>query len=413
MPMQAFSKTQKNILLLTAFLIPVAYFALNMFVLAGSVLIPMVCVLFIAGFYKDSYRLILKNPVALVAFFLIVDSVLALFYGQASWHQKLVALKHYLPLLYLPILMVFFQKNERYSTVALHAFFFGCLVYMLMNVFNALNLLPLAHWLHRQPIDIYLFERANYALALAIFLSLQWTFSKGRRLHVSIFYGCLTLFLLWSLLFVSTVRTDYVLTLLAVMIFAVQKLNQLRFRWTVLAFILCILSLLCLYHVSAHFKQGMGRIAHGIVAFEHKDPNTSSGLRLAFTQHSLTLIHQKPIVGYGTGGFSNAYASHHFIGVDGTPTTLSQPLDQPHNQYIYFMVEQGAVGLVLWLGLLILAFKQSYTLPLNYKHFNQAIVLLMAANSFFMSTLFYHNSAYTFSALLALCLAQQGKKIKK
>jgi O-antigen ligase len=404
------SKTQQTILSLTAILVTIAYFGLNMFPWAGGIFIPVSCILILTFFYKQVFANIRQNSVTFIAVLLLTLITIAMFYSSASWHLRIFTLKHYLPLLYIPMLMVLFQKNQRFSKVALHAFCLGCFFYMLLCIINYFDILPIAKWVHRQPIDMYLFERANYAFALTTCLALQFTFSKTMPIKIRACYGFVALFMLWSLLFVSTVRTDYVLALLAVIIFACQHLRKLNVKWTVFVGLICILAVFTTYHISSHLKQGMNRIAHGIVAYKHGNPDTSSGLRLAFSHNSLKLIKHKPIFGYGTGDFSRIYASHHFIGLAGTPTTLDSRLDQPHNQYTYLMVEQGAVGTILFITLLIIAFKQSYRLPEAYKQLSQAVILLLAANSLFMSTLFYHNTAYTFGALLALCLAQQSQK---
>ena len=404
------NKVQKYSLSLAAFVIIVAFFGLNIYIWPYDIWIPLASGILLIGFYKQFYKTIFQNSVAFAGVLLFIWVMIAMLYCHATWHLKIVALKHYLPLVFLPILMVFFQNSERYSILALHSFCLGCFFYMLLCIMSYFDILPIAHWLHRQPTDLYLYDRANYSFAITTFISLQFTFSKESSLKTRVFYCFGVFFLLWSLLFVSTVRTDYALVLVVFIVFAFQYLSQLSLRWAVIATVAGIIGLFSVYHLSEHLKQGVDRIAHGIVAYEHGDANTSSGLRLAFTQYSLVLIKQKPILGYGTGSFSSVYASHHFIGLDGIPTTPDQILDQPHNQFTYLMVEQGAIGTILFVVFLILAFKQSYRLSEKYKHLNQVIILLFVTNSFFMSTFFYHISAYPFGVLLALCLAQQYQK---
>lgn len=401
----ALQNPQKIILNISVMLCVMAYFALNIFTWAGSILIPVACLLLLLGFYRNIYANIKQLSMISMIFFILII-VLAMFYSPVNWHQRLFSLKHYIPLLFIPILMVLFQYKNTFSKVALHLFYFGCITYMFLSVMDFYHILPIKIWLHRVTADLYIYERANYAFALSVFLGLQYIFNTNTHIKIRIVYLLTNLFLLWALLYVSIVRTDYILTFSAIIIFTLQQLKKLHWKWFLLIVVALCFSIVSIYHFSNRVNSGINRIAYGIEAFHHGDADTSSGLRLAFTRDSLTFIKQKPILGYGTGSFSQIYAEHHFLGEDGHPTTLNTPLDQPHNQYTYLLTEQGAIGALCFIILLILIWRQSPSLPLYYRHLCQAVIILLAINSLFMSTLFYHNTTYTFCALLAICLAQ-------
>jgi O-antigen ligase len=76
------------------------------------------------------------------------------------------------------------------------------------------------------------------------------------------------------------------------------------------------------------------------------------GIRVILYENTLDLVRQRPLFGVGTGGFGAAYAAQ----VQGKYSDWrSQPSLDPHNQYLFFLAEQGLVGLAVFLTFIGLA----------------------------------------------------------
>jgi hypothetical protein len=75
------------------------------------------------------------------------------------------------------------------------------------------------------------------------------------------------------------------------------------------------------------------------------------GIRANLYENTLELIQERPWFGVGSGGFERAYGAH----VQAKYTdwrTLSS--GDPHNQYLFFLAEQGVLGLLAFLAFIVL-----------------------------------------------------------
>lgn len=73
---------------------------------------------------------------------------------------------------------------------------------------------------------------------------------------------------------------------------------------------------------------------------------TSMGIRAVLYENTLEMVRERPLLGTGTGGFGNAYTAHV---KDKYTDWRVLPTADPHNQYLFFLAEQGIVGLVAFL----------------------------------------------------------------
>jgi len=77
------------------------------------------------------------------------------------------------------------------------------------------------------------------------------------------------------------------------------------------------------------------------------------GYRAVVYENTLEIVRERPGLGVGTGGFGDAYARH----IEGKYTGWRAiPTVDPHSQYLFFLAEQGLVGLAAFLAFLALGF---------------------------------------------------------
>jgi len=129
------------------------------------------------------------------------------------------------------------------------------------------------------------------------------------------------------------------------------------------------------------------------------NPEASSiGQRLIFWETSLHIIADQPFLGAGVGSFAHEYVSHNLK----IPDLLA---DNPHNEYLLIAAQVGVVGLLLFIGMLVVLFQQSRRLPETYRYAVQGLVVAMAIGCMFNSFLRDHGEGHFFAIFAGILLA--------
>jgi O-antigen ligase len=79
---------------------------------------------------------------------------------------------------------------------------------------------------------------------------------------------------------------------------------------------------------------------------------TPMGIRANLYENTLELVRERPWLGVGSGGFERAYAAH--VKDKYTDWRVLSSGD-PHNQYLFFLAEQGILGLLVFVAFIVLA----------------------------------------------------------
>jgi O-antigen ligase len=79
---------------------------------------------------------------------------------------------------------------------------------------------------------------------------------------------------------------------------------------------------------------------------------TSMGMRVVIYENTLQFVRERPWFGTGTGGYGDAYATHV---KDKYSDWRAVPTVDPHSQYLFFLAEQGIIGLLVFLGFIVTA----------------------------------------------------------
>jgi O-antigen ligase len=79
---------------------------------------------------------------------------------------------------------------------------------------------------------------------------------------------------------------------------------------------------------------------------------TSMGIRAVLYENTLEIVRERPWFGTGTGGYGAAYAAHV---KDKYSDWRVLPTVDPHSQYLFFLAEQGIVGLLAFLAFIGIA----------------------------------------------------------
>ena len=132
---------------------------------------------------------------------------------------------------------------------------------------------------------------------------------------------------------------------------------------------------------------------------------TSIGVRVIFAQNTWELIQKNPLLGYGTSSFKSVYGAHaatKYQDWRGGPTT------DPHNQYLFVWLENGLVGLLLFLAYIFTAIKQGATQQ-PYGAIGASVLVAIAATSLFNSNFKTFPEGHLLAFFVGCLLAQQPK----
>ncbi|MDB6097079.1 MAG: O-antigen ligase [Francisellaceae bacterium] len=239
----------------------------------------------------------------------------------------------------------------------------------------------------------------NFFVSIAIFLCLHGLNVKNfipKRLNI-LFIGIF----IYYVYFYSTGRTGYLICALLIGLWGLQKSGLKGFlKAGLLMGIICSLA----FSFSPFFHNRSIQVLHDIKAHT-MGKRGSAGIsdRLDFYKNSWYLFKQKPLLGWGTGSFEKVYHEHAL-------KTSQLITKNPHNEYLYIMVQLGLVGLTSFIGLFIYLFRCSFALPQFEKYILQGLLLSMMAGMMANSWIRDFSSGHFFMVMLALCLSSGQKK---
>jgi O-antigen ligase len=193
-------------------------------------------------------------------------------------------------------------------------------------------------------------------------------------------------------------------------------------RWKAVAAVCLLLPMMFAagYLLSPVFKQRIDVAITEMCNFR-KNPNTSVGMRVQFSQNSLDIIRRHPWFGVGTGGFKGAYAQ-----VNQSKTPWCVATDNPHDQYILILSMLGIPGLAALLLIFVSMFCQAWLVRDGWQRIRFAFPLFFMVMMLAESYLKVYETGFFFALFAAvlykkkpderleqLCLTDKGGEAKR
>lgn len=231
--------------------------------------------------------------------------------------------------------------------------------------------------IYKYPRGIAIANHATQGMMFAVSLFaiiLTGRYARPTQAGWSWFLGGAGLATFANLIFITPGRSGY-LALLVLAAVAAFFLAPGRARYAaVLATSLLLGALLFFSPVaSKRIMQGVSEIN----TYEKSAELTSMGIRRHMWNNTFKMIRERPVLGFGTGGFSEGYRRQ----VAGQVGWQGQPVDDCHNQYLRIVAEQGLIGLAVFLTLLGSFFRQPVGEP--YRVIGLGVLLAWCATSLF------------------------------
>ncbi len=365
------------------------YFSTTLAIIFSALLL---IIWFVTGSFLKFPQLLKTHKVAFFSLFLYLFFIVALSYGDASTSQALSMLSKYRELLLIPIMANFFQ-NSRCRIWAYWAFIGASVITLLDSYLKNFGVLT-PHWQGSFTYKNHITH--SILLSFFAFYCVHRFYNNDR---FKLYFLGLAILTFYDLFFVVQGRTGQLSLIVLIILFAFQ-----RFEKKQLALVIVVLSMFSVAYLN--FSSKASRIKEGIentvTYVNHSaDPNESSmGQRYTFWKNSLILIKERPLFGYGTGGFSNAYKRIY------TPTT-----ENPHNEFFMITVQLGFVGLMIYLAFLYVQYQQAKHLPLQEKWLAHGLLLTLITASFFNSPFHDHTEGHWFATLIALQFSHLTSKV--
>ncbi len=367
----------------------------------GVASVGMLLTWLISGQVWQSLKISVQQPAGKMLLLFFAWLIISSLYADTSWVDKVSTLSSWKKLFYTFVLFgLFYQPPWKIR-----------FVYCYLAAMSLAAVIAVPLWLLEINIrpgreaGIFMTNHSSQSLAFVvaalccIYLLKESLSLPKKRLLV----GLLLLFI-FNIFFISPSRSGY-LALPAAAVFAMVNLYGYKKLLPILGMIAAALLLVVL--TSSTLQQ---RIKLGLeekASSQTSENITSIGIRVIFAQNTLELIRQKPLLGYGTSSFKNVYSAHVAAKYQ---DWRGLPASDPHNQYLFVWLENGLIGLLLFLVYIYTAVRQGASQQ-PYGAIAASVLVAIAATSLFNSNFKTFPEGYLLAFFVGCLLARQPRNV--
>lgn len=347
--------------------------------------------------YKIIKHLLSKSYTIPSLVFLLLLIFLGIFYSYANTERAFSVFSKYRKLLFPLILTPIFINHPKTWSY----FMAGITIGLCLTILLAL--IPETHPLY--PESLFHINRIYYTFTAALvagFLFLTIIHKK----QYAWYYWVPLLVIVWHLMFIAFQRTGIIIFVVLAILTLVLNIYKVRYKSVILALIPLILIAL---FVIPSTRAKIDRSIDELKTYSKPDSQKESlAQRLQYLHDSLIFFNNRPIQGYGTGSLSQLFADHKISYLRKTATIdIKRLIANPHNQFAFFAVELGVIGLLFFAYTFATPLIDAFTYR-SSAFTKQWLVLLLAA--FFVgcvsdSALFINIMGDIFIIMLAYGLA--------
>lgn len=360
-------------------------FTIPIWVVADSILVVLLVLCWaVCGEWREKFRRITTNPVALSTLLLFGWILIGSLWGIGSIEDRMLAVKKYADLLLIPILIsMAIEVRERNRMIM--AFAASLAITLLLSLVLGLGVYPIRGDVDCHASNPCVFKKHTthnvlMAFGALLFAVLAWNSSKRWERYGWVGASCLAV---GNVLLMVQGRTGYV-----VLAGVVVLVFHIYFGWRgiLAAFLALCISFSTAYQVSSSFHERVRLAAFAVTQWNPNIPTVDDpiGWRLEYFYHTSEIIHDHPLMGVGTGGFVQAYRARvEHAGFDVPP--------HPHNQYLFILVQVGVVGLCLLLWLFVQQWRSATRVEgAHYRLLARGVVVTIALGCLFNPFLVDH-----------------------
>ncbi len=312
----------------------------------------------------------LSQPMVICGFCLYFIIMISSFWSGADWEVKLEVLRGCRKILLLPMAVSLINTSlwkDRFLLV------------LILSV-TAIGILSWFSWISGitvyKPAEGILRNHGTQGMVffvVAFASACMVMYHKGLSSKIKgILAGCFLVTISNSVI-ITTSRSAYILGIVLVGCFGLYAGGK-RAVW-ITPLLLALTAVIFSLSPTPHHQITKGW--NNMMNVENAGENTSAGLRVIFWKNTLPVIKSSPIIGHGLKGFEAEYAKH-VAGIEGWKGIVT---DDPHNQYLFMLAEQGILGLLALFAFILSCVFQK-TGPL-YRLLGLSVLVGWMATSFF------------------------------
>lgn len=371
-------------------------------VLGGALFVMLLA----AGGYQEHWRRWRANPFAIATLLLFAVIFLGVSYSHAPFDEIRRSLTKYSRLLYAPI-AISVLVDGRWRRRALLAWMGSMLLTLGLSYLHAVWQFPLARATREgEAGDHYIFKHhITQNVMMSVFVVAA--FAEAWRLRVA--EGMTRRVWLWlavaiaaviNVLFFVLGRAGYLTLLVNLLVVAAVAFVAAR-DTRLLALVGAIIVVVIAAAASSDaVRQRFHTAVSEVESSQERGITTSIGQRMEYASKSIDLIEARPILGWGTGSYAMEYCR-----IARSPEWCKLGAYNPHNQFLFFAVQFGALGLLALLAWLVTAAKVIRQLPLNKQMIGFSLLATLIVHSLLDSPLYIVTEGTWYPLMLGIFAA--------
>ena len=334
-------------------------------------------------FYSTLFQL-RRLPGILLTLALFLLLAVGMLWSPAPWQTNLEQIGKYLDLALIPIFAYQF-RDYRTRELALNAFCTAMLITLTLSFALYLGLSSFGKSAGDPAGSAAVFKfRITHGFLMAfsayLFGLLAW---QARRITTRWFWSTAAILAAINVLLMNSGITGYVVLLALCILLAVRLLPK---KFWLAALALGVLFIVALANTPGLLGSRIQQVAGEVSRWQPgaNASGSSAGERLEYYSNTMLMIMNRPLQGYGTGGFTPAYKAV----VEGRGM---KPTRNPHNEYLLVTAQVGGAGLLLMLALFVAQWRSAGADgDVFRRHLTQGLVISMALGCLFNSFLLDH-----------------------
>lgn len=351
----------------------------------------------VSGQYREKILALRANPPAFLALLLVI-----LIFAQAPWSvgstdHVIYSLDVAWKLLLIPVIATTI-KTER-DLQRCWDFFAAGMVVVLAYVYGEYFQLP---WPNRAKGAASVFYNPlPQSVALAMFSLYCVNIIACHRIGggLKAAFSILLLGASYAIFEISQQRLGYLVFFLGLAVLICQRLSNNR-RWLAIGGPVVMASLVVMS--SSKIQTRLDQARQEVGSYNFKPHYSSVGGRLHMWYSAWQNIKEQPLLGHGTGSYTTL-AKRSF----NDDTMCAIGCAHPHNQFAQLWVENGILGLALYLGIFWAAGKRNWA-DRRTQALAIPVMSVLFVSGFFDTLLWYRGWVYLFIPLLGLAIVTTG-----
>lgn len=295
-----------------------------------------------SGRVREKWHSISQNTLFWPVVGIWVMLLLGALYTSAPWHDVLEHWERYSKF-FLMLMIISLLTDQRHRRWVWWAFILGCSVVLVSTYLNIFVVLP---WSKTKNLGLgvdhaVFIDYIAQSLVIALFAVVLWLWARRPGAwpwRIALFLLCASA--LFSITHLTTSRIGYGVVLsLAVMV----PLLSVPRRWAMVTALLAGIAALAVLLLTDLASARVQQVFSEAAAYKQGDVFTSTGARMQMWRTSFNLWMQAPWIGHGTGAY-HELAKEAFA----NDTMCKIGCFHPHNQFLFFAVDHGVVGVLLF-----------------------------------------------------------------